>query len=224
VENVTSVMSHEWVEASTDPFPTANGTFSLSPGPTAAYFMTDRDHIVWGVPGGGEAGDLCEAEGTAVYTTPADLGHVAQRTWSNLLAQGSHDPCAPSIAGAFFDSAPVLDETVTFTTAVTGTITSKGVTIPVGQKKTIEVDLFSDGPTSGPWTVRADDILYKYYGAYGVANTLSFQWDRAQGVNGEKLHLTITVTEPALLGGAHGFMVTSTLGNRVAVWPGLIVE
>jgi hypothetical protein len=94
----------------------------------------------------------------------------------------------------------------------------------MGQSKTIEVDLFSDSPTSGPWTVRADDILYKYYASYGVPNTLSFQWDRTQGVNGEKLHLTVTVTQASLLGGAHGFMISSTLGNRVAIWPGLIVE
>jgi hypothetical protein len=224
-DSVTSVTSHEWVEAATDPLPTSNGSFSLNPGPAAAYFTVDSDHTVWGVLHGGEAGDLCEPEGAAVLITPADLGHLVQRTWSNVLAKGSHDPCAPSISGAFFDSAPVLPETVTFTLPIISTtVTSKGITIPVGQTKTIEVDLFSDAPTGGPWTVQADDLLYKYYGNFGVTNSLSFQWDRTQGVNGEKLHLSITVTQGSPLAGAHGFMITSTLGARIAVWPGLIVE
>ena len=39
------------------------------------------------------------------------------------------------------------------------TVMTKGVTIPVGNSKTIEVDLFSDADTGGPWTVAADDLL-----------------------------------------------------------------
>jgi hypothetical protein len=33
----------------------------------------------------------------------------------------------------------------------------KGVKIPVGQSKTIELDLFSDGDTGGPWLVDVKD-------------------------------------------------------------------
>lgn len=224
VDDLTAVISHEWVEASTDPFLTAGGTFTLSGGPNAAFYSADKDHVVWDLLGGGEAGDLCEPESPAVYITPTDIGHQVQRTWSNLQAMGSHDPCAPDIAGAFFDSAPVLTETVTFSSSITGTITSQGVTIPVGQSKTIEVDLFSDGDTGGPWTVTADDVLYKYYGSYGIPKSLSFAWDRTQGVNGEKLHLTVTVTSASIIAGAHAFMITSSNGTRQAVWPGLVVE
>jgi hypothetical protein len=223
-DDLTSVISHEWVEASTDPFLTSGGTFTLSGGPNAAFYSVDKDHLVWDLLGGGEAGDLCEPESPAVYITPADIGHMVQRTWSNLQAQGSHDPCAPDIAGAFFDAAPVLTETVTFSSTITGTITSKGVTIPVGQSKTIEVDLFSDGDPGGPWTVTAEDVLYKYYGSYGIPKSLSFAWDRTQGLNGEKLHLTVTVTSASIIAGAHAFMITSSNGSRQAVWPGLVVE
>jgi len=152
------------------------------------------------------------------------VGYEVQRTWSNVFAMGSHDPCVPSLAGqSFFDSAPVLSDTVTFTSSLTGSVTTKGITIPVGSSKTIEVDLFSDGPTSGPWTVQAADVLSTYYN-YGIPSSLAFQWDRASGVNGEKLHLTITVTSSSLIGNGHAFMITSTLGQRVAVWPGMIVE
>jgi len=224
VDDLTAVLSHEWVEASTDPFLTSGGTFTLSGGPSAAFYSVDQDHLVWDLLGGGEAGDLCEPESPAVYITPGDIGHQVQRTWSNLQAMGSHDPCAPDIAGAFFDAAPVLTETVTFSSSITGTITSKGVTIPVGQSKTIEVDLFSDGDPGGPWTVTAEDVLYKYYGSYGIPKSLSFAWDRTQGLNGEKLHLTVTVTSASIIAGAHAFMITSSNSSRQAVWPGLVVE
>jgi hypothetical protein len=226
VNDLTAVMSHEWVEASTDPFPTSSGPFTLTGGPDSAFFNVDSNHLIWAVASsGGEAGDLCQPEGPLIYVTPTDIGNTVQRTWSNLSAAASHDPCVPAPTGsAFFDSAPVLPEMVTFTSSLTGTIHTQGITIPVGQSKTIEVDLFSDGDTGGPWTVQADDVLYKDYGSFGVPNSLSFKWDRTQGVNGEKLHLTITVTSAALIGNGHAFMITSTLGQRVAVWPGMIVE
>jgi hypothetical protein len=224
--DLTPVMSHEWIEASTDPQVTANGVFTLNGGPNSGYFSVDSDHVVWAVLGsGGEAGDLCQPEEPAAIYTPADVGYAVQRTWSNVLAAASHDPCAPDLAGLpFFTGAPVLDEAVTINSPLIGTVTTKGVTIPVGQSKTIEVDLFSDAATGGPWTVAADDLLARQYGAYGLTNTLSFAWDRTQGTNGEKLHLTITVTASSILGGAHAFEITSTLGSRSYVWPGVVVE
>jgi hypothetical protein len=227
VDDVTAVSSHEWVEASTDPQVSANGTFTLSGGPHAAYFSVDTNHIVWDIwSDGGEAGDLCQPEGAAQRVTPPDVGNAVQRTWSNQLAAASHDPCAPDPAGVpFFSSAPVLDETVTFTSALTGRITTQGVTIPVGQSRTIEIDLFSDAPTSGPWTVSAEDVFSTKFGGFGLQKTLSFQWDRTQGTNGDKLHLTITVMGAMpLIGGAHAFVIHSTLGNRTHSWPGLVVE
>lgn len=225
VNDLTAVISHEWIEASTDPFLTKMGLFSINGGPMSAYFTVDTNHAIWELLGGGEAGDLCEPEAPDVYITPPDIGYEVQRTWSNLSAMGSHDPCVPALAGqSFFDSAPVLPETVTFTSSLTGSVTTQGITIPVGSSKTVEVDLFSDGATSGPWTVQAADVLYAYYGSYGIPSSLSFQWDRTSGVNGEKLHLTITVTSASIIGNGHAFMITSTLGTRVTVWPGMIVE
>ena len=224
LDTITQTLSHEWIEASTDPLLTSSGTFTLSGGPKAAFFAPDGDHLVWGLLGGGEAGDLCEPEGSYANYTPSDLKRSVQRTWSNASAKASHDPCVPVSSVPFFDSAPVLDDTVSFTSSFTGTITSKGIVIPNGQSKTIEVDLFSDADTGGPWTVAAYDVLSTYYGSYGLPQTLDFAWDRTSGQNGEKLHLTITVTKPSIIGGAHAFMIVSKLAGRTSVWPGLVVE
>jgi hypothetical protein len=224
VDELTSAMSHEWVEAATDPAPTSNGVFTLAGGADSAFFTVDTDHSIWEILGGGEAGDLCEPE-SGVLVTPTDIGHTVQRTWSNVQAKASHDPCAPPVPGlAFFDSAPVLPETVTLSSPIIGTWTTQGVTIPVGQSKTIEVDLFSDADTHGPWKVTAVDALHKYYGSYGFQSSLSFAWDRTEGVNGDKLHLTITVTATSAIGGGHVFLITSSQGARSVAWPGLVVE
>ena len=118
----------------------------------------------------------------------------------------------------------MLPQTVTFSTSFTGSVTTKGVVIPVGGSATVEVDLFSDGPTNGPITVKAGDLLNMSYGAYGIAKSLAFAWDRTQGVNGEKLHVTVTVTDGSFLGGAHAFTIIATNGNRRQAWPGLVVE
>ena len=221
---VTETLSHEWIEAATDPYLTTSGTFTLTGGANAAFYGPDQDHLVWALLGGGEAGDLCEPEGSPTAIVPTDVKHTVQRTWSNLSAASSHDPCVPAISGAFFGSAPVLDESVSFTSQLTGSITSKGVTIAKNAQKTIEVDLFSDGDTGGPWTVTASDVLATYYGGYGLKPTMTFDWDRTSGQNGEKLHLTITVTGESPIAGAHAFMITSQLAGRVSVWPGLVVE
>jgi hypothetical protein len=225
LSSLTETISHEWVEAATDPEVTSGGTFTLTGGPNSAFFGPDANHVIWSLLGGGEAADLCGTDGLSAYITPPDLANNwVQRTWSNISAQGSHDPCVPAISNAFFDSAPVLTEMVSFTSALTGTVTSQGITIPQGQSATVEVDLFSDGDTGGPWTVSAADVMSTYYGSYGIKQTLSFAWDRTSGQNGEKLHLTITVTGPSIVGGAHAFMITSQLATRSMIWPGLVVE
>jgi hypothetical protein len=118
----------------------------------------------------------------------------------------------------------VLDQTVSFSTSFTGDITTKGMVVPVGSSKVVEVDLFSDGPTSGPIKVKAVDLLYTVYGGSGLPKTLAFVWDRTTGLNGEKLHLAVTVSSASFLGGAHAFLIFATLGDRQQVWPGLVVE
>jgi hypothetical protein len=89
-------------------------------------------------------------------------------------------------------------------------VQTKGVTIPVGGMKTIDVQLHSDGPTSGPWTVQAYDVN-DYMG--NTANTM-VSLDKSTGSNGDVLHLTIKVlTKDKTLDG-EGFVLVSSLNGQ----------
>jgi hypothetical protein len=80
------VMSHELIEAATDPLPGNHPAYALSD-PTSP----------WGAIGG-EVGDLCETSGQRIWR---DSGYVVQRSWSNLAA-ASGDPCVPVPAGSTY--------------------------------------------------------------------------------------------------------------------------
>jgi hypothetical protein len=196
----TSAASHEFIEASTDPFPQTN----------TAYGQVDDNHILWEyVLGGGETGDMC-AQFSASYVTPTDLGFEVQRAWSNTAAKAGHDPCQPADKSPYFNSMPVLKDDISLGGQGNNT---KGVHIPIGSSATIEVDLFSDADTGGPWTVSASDT--------SGAGAITFAWDRETGQNGEKLHLTINAVKKTQYG-ASGFIIKSKLNGRTTSWFGLV--
>lgn len=205
IDAVTGTTSHELIEAVTDPYPQDQGN--------AGYAQVDNNHIIWEfVLGGGEVGDMC-AQNIDAFFKPADIGNYVQRTWSNKNAAAGHNPCQPSVAGLpYFNSMPVLTDTISI-----GQGTTKGVTIPVGQSKTIPVELFSDANTGGAWAVSATDAATLQQ----QAPELSFAWDKTMGQNGEKLYLTITVLKASQYG-AEAFILQSQLGTRASIWMGLV--
>jgi len=176
---ITGPASHELVEAATDPYP------MTSP----AYALMDENHIYWLRPlGGGETGDMC-AQFDGVFTTFPDLDYVAQRSWSNEAALAGHDPCQPVTDGSpYFNAVPVLQDTV-HTTTFGQAVTYSGVNINVGDTKTIDIDLFSDADTGGPFNVSVEDLS----GAFGGEPHLELSLDQSSGQNGQVLHLTIHV-------------------------------
>jgi hypothetical protein len=170
--NTTGDASHELVEAATDPFPMVN----------PAYPQVDDNHIYWQLAlGGGEVGDMC-AQFPAVFTQFSYLNYTVQRTWSNKAAKAGHDPCQPELPGeVYFNAAPVLDLVPWMFQGQAVMI--RAVKIPVLGSKTIDIQLYSEGPTP-PWTVDTPDLS-------GGALTLSL--DKNTGQNGDVLHLTIKV-------------------------------
>jgi hypothetical protein len=194
--------SHELIEAVTDPRPYTAPTFS----------NPDDDHAIWGWYTGGESGDLCTFNDGAFYT-PSDYDFLVQRSWSNAAAAAGHDPCVPALPGrTYFNTAPVMPDAVKANGA-----TTRGVKIPVGESRTLELDLYSDGPTDA-WSVSAVDLS----ALEGGKQVLSFSFDKTKGQNGDKLHVTIKVLGVDPQYGGEGFAIFSELKGQRNVWYGFV--
>ena len=183
VDGLTAVVSHELIEAASDPYPMSD----------PAYSSVDDANLYWAFAlGGGENADMC-AQQEGAFTLFDEIPYVVQRSWSNVSAKAGHDPCVPAIPGeAYFNAAPDLPDTVKL--HLPGhTVSMKGIRVPVGQTKTVEVRLFSDGDTGGPWGVDVNDFTW----VLGASGSLDLSLDRVGGENGEKLYLTITVYDPS---------------------------
>jgi hypothetical protein len=102
----------------------------------------------------------------------------------------------------------------------TSTTPTKGVMIAVGSSKTIELDLFSNVPTSEEWTVTAYDTntLNQL-----TPQLLDFSFDKSSGKNGDKIQMTIKVLAAGRRN-TEAFMISSTLGHLATspqnIWAG----
>jgi hypothetical protein len=206
-DQMTAEASHELVEAATDPLP----------GQKPAYITVDSASHAWELLAGGEIGDLCAGFG-AVFYKPQGFDNIVQRVWSNAAAAASHDPCEPNGATPYFNSAPLLTDTITVRVAGIPLKTT-GLKLGVGQSATVEVDLFSDAPTSGPWKVSAIDITSMFFGG---KTALTFSFDNDTGQNGDKLNLTITYVSAITGSPGAPFWIQSDLGGTSTVWLGAV--
>jgi hypothetical protein len=192
--------SYELLATVTNPRPVAR------PG----YTSFDANHAAWNylkADGATELPQPCSGEGGVILFE--DSGLPVARSWSNESISQFHDPCVPALDGTpYFASSPVMTDYVT----PPGGYSTQGIQIPVGQSRTVDVQLWSDGPTSGPWRVEAS-VAPGFPPA-----ALSFVLDRDAGVNGDVLRLTVT----AHLAGGIPFEVTSTLGAKQTVWMGFV--
>jgi hypothetical protein len=143
-----------------------------------------------------------------------------QRTWSNKAAAASQDPCEPDGSVPYFNSAAVLTQTVTVSGSMEGSFTTQGIVIPVGGVGTVQLDLYSDAPTSGPWTVEA----YDFSSLFGGPTELEFSFGGKQmvtGKNGDTIELSIKVLQKGS-GGAELMWIQSSIGQVQTVWLGLV--
>ena len=195
---ISASLSHELVEAATDPHVDS----------AAAWSFTDVDHLVWSYVPGAEVADMCDLEPQSFQ--PLVGAYMVQRSWSNASALAGHDPCVPALAQPYFNAAPVLTtkQNITFQSQV---MTTPGIDLAMGASQTIAVQLFSDAPTSD-WNVDALDT--------SQPPGFTFAWDRQSGNNGDTLHLTITRTGAS----ASEFVITSTAGTTTNLWFGFVAE
>ena len=194
VDERTVAMSHELVEAATDPFPRSD----------PAFYAADTANLVWTLVTGGEVADMCVVQ-PDTFIIPSGATHVFQRSWSNAAAKLGRDPCVPASSPPYFAAMPVLD-VIPYGTAGYKT---HGLQIPIGSSRTIDLDLFSTGPVANGWNVGA----YSYEDLLGGAPSLAFSLDKTTGRNGDILRLTITAvrTNPTI--GVDPFIIVSSTGS-----------
>ena len=203
------IAHHELLEAATDPQSDS----------APAYRDVDAAHVFWSlVAQGSEVADLCQGVRAGRVLDPS-LGYSIPHGWSNASMKGFHDPCLPALPNTpYFVAIPRFDADVPFVTDVdAGTqVTTKGLSLHVGQSATVDVDFLSDGPTGTPWTITADDALQA---RRGFPQAVSLSIDKSSGENGTKVHLTVTAiaTNPYY---ATVVEIISTLGTTTHTWLG----
>jgi hypothetical protein len=223
-QQTTMSMSHELLEAATDPQPQAN-----SPG--LVGFDNDSFAFDYFQMFQSENGDACElfiqGPDSSFYeekeTTPNPFDYWVQRTWSNKSGAAGHNPCVPVPSDPYFNVTPLELATVNVNlpAQLTGSNTAtqqptKGLRVLQGETKTFSLGFYSDGPTSGPWTVTAASGN-PLTGGGGLGNfnksQISVSLDKTSGVNGEKTNLTVTVSSPGSSFKGELVTITSSLNG-----------
>jgi hypothetical protein len=207
-QTLTGVTSHELFEESTDPF-------------KDAYVTNDDANIGWAWdPPFSEIGDMCITD-PKEWIVPPDLGFTVQRAWSNAAARAGKNPCVPAPPGLgdapYFNALPVFTEEVNIQTSGWNART-KGVHVPVGETRTIDLALFSDRPTS-PWRVYAYDLAAEQ----GREPELELHVGRGVGVDGDVLGLTVKSLRAGQDGGSR-FIVFSQLGKTATFAYGFVAN
>lgn len=215
LDAITGPASHELAEAASDPFPSSD----------PAYLSVDAPHRYWTrLLGGGEIGDMCAQEEMSSFVKfPPGVPYTVQRIWSNHAAMAGTDPCVPLPAGDLYATAyPVLPDMIT-STSHGSSVTSKGVSIPVGGSATVEFDLVANSAAVGPFTVKLIDSSSSGNEYLSVAWVECNGSDACTGSNGDKLHAIITVSA-AGRGGTEPFLVESLVAQTgvYQFWAGLV--
>jgi len=227
MQQTTMSMSHELLEASTDAQPSSG----------AAYLGFDDDHFSFDYfqELQTENGDACEFYRDSFFerkeTTPVPFDAWVQRTWSNASAAAGHNPCVPAPEGEpYFNVTPLEQQAVNVTlpSLVSPLLpglspNTKGFKGAAGKSVTFAVGFYSDGPTSGPWSVSVaagnpllgSKSLIEQYNP----STVTASIDLASGQNGQKAYVTVDIKATGTLFAGEIVTVTSTLNGRSHYMP-----
>ncbi len=220
LQETTVSASHEFAEASLDPFP------NKQPG----WAGVDGDHLGYElmVAGNDENADLCDAyeDSYGAYASP--LAFFVERTWSNKSAAAGHSPCVPAPKDPYFNVTPLTtkDAINADFSALGGAPfaeSSKGFPIKVGETKQIAFGIWSDGPTDDlqidAHEVDPFDLSMGPPTGGGPSNpTLSVSLDKKSGKNGEKVYLSVTVNKSNGVG-VQLVMLAASIGKTTRYLP-----
>jgi hypothetical protein len=199
VQERTIDMSHELVEAATDPFPDSN----------PAYTQEDTADIVWTLVTDGEVADMCEFYDDANVIPPGST-YMVQRSWSNAAAARFENPCVPVVTTTpYLNSFPQLGS-ISYSDGVDPPFATRGVHIPLGQSKTVNVALRSATGVAHAWTVDSFDYNAVIVGGYAET---TLQPPKASGTDGDMVELKVTPTSQDAYLRGEAFIIWSDYGN-----------
>lgn len=205
VQQITIAASHELIEAATDPFPYTDPAFG----------QNDDANVIWTLATGGEAADMCEFDLDS-FVIPQGSTYMVQKSWSNVEAKAGREPCLPATGAPFFAASPVLPDML----SITGVpFKTSGVKLAVGETKTIDVQLWSNKPTSGPFKVNVYDLSSDFY---GDSQALQVSLDKNTGMNGDVLKLTINMVKVDTTMGVNAFVLETELDGETSLVMGAV--
>lgn len=180
--SLSMVVSHELVEAATDPFP----------GIAPALQRVDNDHAALDRISGSEIGDLCNALPPIVANLEGASAALVARIYSNAQAAAGKDPCVPEdpTFGPFFQTTIVLLDPV----KLAGIPTVRGVQVSVGQTVTVEVRIATSARIDDPIALEPTTSVVPATSTQPAELTLTLDRDTAR--NGDVVHLSITRNAP----------------------------
>jgi hypothetical protein len=230
-EQTTMSMSHEIIEAATDPFSSDQQAQSVG------WYGFDQGHFGWYYFNElqAEVGDVCEFYAEAFFKNDPSFPYWLQRIWSNSSVAAGHHPCVPAPNGTYFNTTPLDLGTVNVT--VPGFLSgggsqtgpTRGLKVLNGQTAKFMIGFYSDGPTLGPWTITASsgnpilaahgqDLLAQYN-----SSSMTATLDKTSGQNGEKAQVTVSVSTSGSLFKGELLTITSTMGGAshyMPIWIG----
>ncbi|HEY2901419.1 MAG TPA: hypothetical protein VGL59_12635 [Polyangia bacterium] len=154
VNIITPSLSHELIEAATDPYVHTD----------PAFLAIDSDHALWAEAlSGAEVGDLCENEMPSLINLP-DVGFPVQRIWSNTSAHAGSGPCVPVPAGEiYFNAQASLPDKAQLDVGTGTSVTIRALNASVGATVTSQVSVH--GPPGAPTSLEVVAIELDDLGA-----------------------------------------------------------
>lgn len=217
VSALTFAVSHELVEAATDPQLTA-------------YNDLNDPYSLWTLNYGGvEIGDMCQNLADPAFSEK-NVGVLA-RVWSNVAAAAYGNPCVPAAPGPSFFSIPVHNQLQVI--QLNNKLRNiEQLSITAGQTITVDVRMLSPTKPSPTWSVTPLEVPLPGAGGTGVS-ALTFAWveapgkQTASGQDGVTLHLKITANAAGPLGYTsfrlQSIGPTTAGGQTETDWVGFVV-
>ena len=205
LDALTSTVTHELIEATTDPFPQSE----------PAYSMPSEEDVVWAVASGGEVGDLCTFVDEATFT-PDGYPYAVQKSFSNRASVEGHDPCVPATR-PFVYAAPSVESVYC---SDCGGTTTMGVLVPPGTSRTVDVVLGSDADVKSMQVAVLSGNKLHLQGPTGSGST--FALDRSSGAPGD--HATLTISASSAASESEIFAITASYQGHRHHWYGLVTH